>query len=54
MLSLTKLLLLSTALAAVASAAPTQESNYPDHCSLLAKAQPGQITYQQVANCYRS
>ncbi|KFH62474.1 hypothetical protein MVEG_11683 [Podila verticillata NRRL 6337] len=54
MLSLAKLLLLSTALAAVASAAPTQESNYPDYCSLLAKAQPGQITYQQVANCYRS
>lgn len=52
--SLAKLLLLSTALAAVTSAAPASEGYYPDHCSLLAKAQPGQITYQQVANCYRS
>ncbi|KAG0035589.1 hypothetical protein BGZ81_005567 [Podila clonocystis] len=51
--SLAKLLLLSTALAA-ASAVPTSEGYYPDHCSLLAKAQSGQITYQQVANCYRS
>ncbi|KAG0333687.1 hypothetical protein BG000_008960 [Podila horticola] len=52
--SLAKLLLLSTALAAVTSAAPASEGYYPDHCSLLVKAQPGQITYQQVANCYRS
>ncbi|KAG0040099.1 hypothetical protein BGZ82_005151 [Podila clonocystis] len=52
--SLAKILLLSTALAAAASAAPTSEGYYADHCSLLAKAQSGQITYQQVANCYRS
>ncbi|KAF9301781.1 hypothetical protein BGZ74_006274 [Mortierella antarctica] len=52
--SVAKLLILSTALAAVASAAPTSEDYYPDHCSLLAKAQSGQITYQRVANCYRS
>lgn len=52
--SVAKLLILSTALAAVASAAPTSEDYYHDHCLLLAKAQSGQITYQQVANCYRS
>ncbi|KAF9959788.1 hypothetical protein BGZ70_008755 [Mortierella alpina] len=51
--SLVKLLLLSTALAAVANAAPNMVG-YPDHCSLLAKAKPGRITYQEVANCYRS
>ncbi|KAF9985731.1 hypothetical protein BGZ75_002567 [Mortierella antarctica] len=48
-----KLLLLSTALAAIANAAPNM-TGYPDHCSLLAKSKPGQITFQQVANCYRS
>ncbi|KAF9568839.1 hypothetical protein EC968_002860 [Mortierella alpina] len=40
-------------MAAVANAAPNM-AGYPDHCALLAKAKPGQITYQQVANCYRS
>ncbi|KAF9277058.1 hypothetical protein BGZ68_009567 [Mortierella alpina] len=47
------LLLLSSALAAVANAAPKM-TGYRDHCSLLAQAKPDQITYQQVANCYRS
>ncbi|KAG0204549.1 hypothetical protein BGX28_003555 [Mortierella sp. GBA30] len=51
--SLAKLLLLSTALAAVTRATPTTAS-HPDHCSLLAKVKPGQIAYQHVANCYRS
>ena len=51
--SLVKILLLSTALAAIANAAPSMAGNR-DHCSILAKAEPGQITYQQVANCYRS
>ncbi|KAF9979333.1 hypothetical protein BGZ73_000027 [Actinomortierella ambigua] len=55
MLLLTKILLLSSALAAVTSAQAPETQTTPDPCAVLNKATvAGNITYQQVANCYKS
>ncbi|KAF9166906.1 hypothetical protein DFQ26_006433 [Actinomortierella ambigua] len=52
---LTKILVVSSALAAVAFAQTLEVQTSPDPCTVLNKATgAGNMTYQQVANCYKS